>query len=49
MLAEILLAAGRRESALPVISEAIYLYKRNLVSAARARALGQSVAPVAGR
>jgi len=50
-LAEILLAAGRRESALLVISEAIDLYMRkgNLVSAARARALGQSVAPVAGR
>jgi DNA-binding SARP family transcriptional activator/class 3 adenylate cyclase/tetratricopeptide (TPR) repeat protein len=36
-LAEILLAAGRRKAALPVICEAIDLYKRkgNLVSAAR--------------
>jgi tetratricopeptide (TPR) repeat protein len=50
-LAEILLAAGRREAALPVISEAINLYKRkgNLVSTARARALGQSVAPIPSR
>jgi predicted ATPase/DNA-binding SARP family transcriptional activator/class 3 adenylate cyclase len=50
-LAEILLVARRREAALPVINEAVDLYKRkgNLVSAARASALGQSVAPAAGR
>jgi DNA-binding SARP family transcriptional activator/tetratricopeptide (TPR) repeat protein len=50
-LAEILLVAGWREAAVPVIKEAIELYKRkgNLVSAARARALGQSVTPVTGR
>lgn len=50
-LAEILLVAGWREAAVPMIKETIELYKRkgNLVSATRARALGQSVAPVAGR
>ena len=42
-LAEILLVAGWREATLPVIKEAIELYKLkgNLVSAARAGALGQ--------
>ena len=41
-LAEILLVTRRREAALPVINEAIDLYKRkgNLASATRARALG---------
>jgi DNA-binding SARP family transcriptional activator/class 3 adenylate cyclase/tetratricopeptide (TPR) repeat protein len=50
-LAEILLVDRRREAALRVINEAIDLYKRkgNLVSATRTRALGQSIAPVAGR
>jgi hypothetical protein len=50
-LTEILLAARWGKAALPVIKEAIDLYERkgNLVSAARARALGQSVALVADR
>ncbi|MPZ14912.1 MAG: AAA family ATPase [Chloroflexi bacterium] len=50
-LAEVLLAAGRREAALPVIGEAIDRYERNgnLVSAARARSLGQQVAHIARR
>jgi len=49
-LAEILLATRSRKAVLPVINEAIDLYKRkgNLVSAARVRALGHSVAPVTG-
>ena len=48
-LAEILLAARWRKATLPVINEAIDLYERkgNVVSAARARSLGRSVAPVA--
>ena len=50
-LAEILQVTRRRDAALPVIKGAIDLYKRkgNLVSAARARALRQSLAPSAGR
>ncbi len=50
-LAKILLVARWREATLPVINEAIDLYKRkgNLVSATQARALGQSVASVTGR
>jgi DNA-binding SARP family transcriptional activator/class 3 adenylate cyclase/tetratricopeptide (TPR) repeat protein len=49
-LAEILLAARSRKAVLPMINEAIDLYKRkgNLVSAAQVRALGHSVAPVTG-
>jgi DNA-binding SARP family transcriptional activator/class 3 adenylate cyclase len=42
-LAEILLATGQRDAALPVVGEAIEAYDRkgNLVSAARARSLAQ--------
>lgn len=42
-----LLTAGRREAALSALGEAIELYERkgNLVSAAGASALGQSVVP----